>query len=124
MAAPTPISALVHSSTLVTAGLYLMIRYHYVLYESSHLIRCLFVVRIFTSFYAGLNAVFETDFKKLIALSSILASSIKLSGENTPFLYSIRCLLRLNFITLKIGFQKCIMHVTLWQNEVSHNAVR
>lgn len=71
MAAPTPISALVHSSTLVTAGLYLMIRYHYVLYESSHLIRCLFVVRVFTSFYAGLNAVFETDFKKLIALSTL-----------------------------------------------------
>lgn len=71
MAAPTPISALVHSSTLVTAGLYLMMRYHYVLYESFYLIRCLFVVSIFTSFYAGLNAVFETDFKKLIALSTL-----------------------------------------------------
>ena len=71
IAAPTPISALVHSSTLVTAGLYLIIRYHYVLYESYYLIRCLFVVSIFTSFYAGLNSIFETDFKKLIALSTL-----------------------------------------------------
>jgi NADH-ubiquinone oxidoreductase chain 5 len=71
IAAPTPISALVHSSTLVTAGLYLIIRYHYVLYESFYLMRRLFVISIFTSFYAGLNAIFETDFKKLIALSTL-----------------------------------------------------
>ena len=71
IAAPTPISALVHSSTLVTAGLYLMIRFSYVLYSSPEVIKALLVVRIFTSFYAGFNTVFEVDFKKLIALSTL-----------------------------------------------------
>ena len=71
MAAPTPISALVHSSTLVTAGLYFIMRFHYVLYRSPQVIQYLFLARIFTSFYAGINTMFEVDLKKLIALSTL-----------------------------------------------------
>lgn len=71
MAAPTPISALVHSSTLVTAGLYLIIRFSYVLYSSYDLIKLLLILRLFTSFYAGINSIFEKDLKKLIALSTL-----------------------------------------------------
>jgi len=71
MAAPTPISALVHSSTLVTAGLYFIIRFHYLLYRSPCLMKYLFIASIFTSFYAGVNAIFEVDLKKLIALSTL-----------------------------------------------------
>lgn len=71
MAAPTPISALVHSSTLVTSGLFLIIRFSYVFYSSSSLMSILIVVSIFTSFYAGLNTIFEKDLKKLIALSTL-----------------------------------------------------
>lgn len=71
IAAPTPISALVHSSTLVTAGLYLIIRYSYLLYRSPIIIKYLFLARIFTSFYAGINTLFEVDLKKLIALSTL-----------------------------------------------------
>jgi len=71
IAAPTPISALVHSSTLVTSGLYLIIRYSYILYSSPEVIQILLCVRVFTSFYAGLNTIFEMDLKKLIALSTL-----------------------------------------------------
>lgn len=71
IAAPTPISALVHSSTLVTAGLYLIIRFNYVLYRSPEVLQYLFIARIFTSFYAGINTMFEVDLKKLIALSTL-----------------------------------------------------
>lgn len=71
MAAPTPISALVHSSTLVTAGLYLMMRFSSYLYSSYSIMAALLVLRVFTSFYAGLNTMFETDLKKLIALSTL-----------------------------------------------------
>lgn len=71
MAAPTPISALVHSSTLVTAGLYLSIRFSFLFYSNNSLIVFFLAVSIFTSFYAGINAIFETDIKKLIALSTL-----------------------------------------------------
>lgn len=71
MAAPTPISALVHSSTLVTAGLYLIMRFSYVLYSSYDLMKLLLILRLFTSFYAGMNSIFEKDLKKLIALSTL-----------------------------------------------------
>ena len=71
IAAPTPISALVHSSTLVTAGLYFIMRYRYVLYSCPQVIIYLFIARLFTSFYAGINTIFEVDLKKLIALSTL-----------------------------------------------------
>ena len=71
IAAPTPISALVHSSTLVTAGLYLIIRFSYLFYSSPEVIKLLLFISIFTSFYAGMNTVFEIDLKKLIALSTL-----------------------------------------------------
>ena len=71
IAAPTPISALVHSSTLVTSGLYLLIKFRYIIY--SCYVVCFFLASLclFTSFYAGLNTIFEKDLKKLIALSTL-----------------------------------------------------
>lgn len=48
-----------------------MMRFSYVFYSSSTLMSVLVVVRIFTSFYAGLNTIFEKDLKKLIALSTL-----------------------------------------------------
>lgn len=71
MAAPTPISALVHSSTLVTAGLYLSMRFSNFFYSYPSIMTLFLVLSVFTSFYAGINAVFETDMKKLIALSTL-----------------------------------------------------
>lgn len=71
IAAPTPISALVHSSTLVTAGLYLIIRFSYLFYSSPEVMKLLICISIFTSFYAGINTIFEIDLKKLIALSTL-----------------------------------------------------
>nr|YP_002734952.1 NADH dehydrogenase subunit 5 [Coptosoma bifarium]ABZ01989.1 NADH dehydrogenase subunit 5 [Coptosoma bifarium] len=69
MAAPTPVSALVHSSTLVTAGVYLLIRF-YSLLENFNLTLLLFL-SCMTMFMAGLGANFEFDLKKIIALSTL-----------------------------------------------------
>lgn len=70
MAAPTPVSALVHSSTLVTAGVYLLIRFRPSLAGSLAQSGLLILARL-TMFMAGLGANFETDLKKIIALSTL-----------------------------------------------------
>jgi len=70
IAAPTPVSALVHSSTLVTAGVYLLIRFRSVL-EGTVVQTGLLLLASLTMFMAGLGANFETDLKKIIALSTL-----------------------------------------------------
>nr|YP_010233984.1 NADH dehydrogenase subunit 5 [Physunio superbus]QTA71667.1 NADH dehydrogenase subunit 5 [Physunio superbus] len=71
MAAPTPVSALVHSSTLVTAGVYLVIRFYSTLIESPEVLWVLGKVGGLTMLMAGLSACFEVDLKKIIALSTL-----------------------------------------------------
>nr|DAC76929.1 TPA_asm: NADH dehydrogenase subunit 5 [Tetraponera aethiops] len=70
MAAPTPISSLVHSSTLVTAGVYLLIRFNEHLCQSGMNYLLLYLSTL-TSFMSGLMANFEYDLKKIVALSTL-----------------------------------------------------
>ena len=85
IAAPTPVSAVVHSSTLVTAGVYLLIRFGPSFDYWLNVI--LLLVLGLTIFMAGLGANFELDLRRIIALSTlsqlglmILTFSIVLSG--------------------------------------------
>jgi len=69
MAAPTPVSSLVHSSTLVTAGVYVLIRFNYLFFSFLHNFCVIFF--IFTIVLAGGIACFERDFKKVVAISTL-----------------------------------------------------
>ncbi|RLU14639.1 nad5 (mitochondrion) [Ooceraea biroi] len=71
MAAPTPVSSLVHSSTLVTAGVYLIMRFSECIVKSFSVSLSLLILSIFTMFMSGLMANFEFDLKKIIALSTL-----------------------------------------------------
>nr|YP_009709658.1 NADH dehydrogenase subunit 5 [Velutinodorcus velutinus]QEX51676.1 NADH dehydrogenase subunit 5 [Velutinodorcus velutinus] len=77
MAAPTPVSSLVHSSTLVTAGVYLLIRFNFCMGEKVKMI-LLFVASL-TMFMAGLGASYEYDLKKIIALSTLSQLGLMMS---------------------------------------------
>lgn len=69
MAAPTPVSSLVHSSTLVTAGVYLVLRFNeYLIIKMSE---GLLFVAVVTILVSGIIAVLECDLKKIIALSTL-----------------------------------------------------
>nr|YP_009472902.1 NADH dehydrogenase subunit 5 [Aphelocheirus jendeki]AST10105.1 NADH dehydrogenase subunit 5 [Aphelocheirus jendeki] len=77
MAAPTPVSALVHSSTLVTAGVYLLIRFSDLfLYMNCYF---LILISVLTMFMSGLGASFEFDLKKIIALSTLSQLGLMMS---------------------------------------------
>nr|YP_010586141.1 NADH dehydrogenase subunit 5 [Dolophilodes bellatulus]UZZ43890.1 NADH dehydrogenase subunit 5 [Dolophilodes bellatulus] len=86
MAAPTPVSALVHSSTLVTAGVYLMIRFSGLL-DISLLSNILLLVGSMTMFMSGLSANFEFDLKKIIALSTLSQLGLMMSILAMGFKY-------------------------------------
>nr|YP_010987683.1 NADH dehydrogenase subunit 5 [Platystethus arenarius]WON66115.1 NADH dehydrogenase subunit 5 [Platystethus arenarius] len=77
MAAPTPVSSLVHSSTLVTAGVYLLIRFFNCL--SNNLLFFLLLISVITMFMAGLGANYEYDLKKIIALSTLSQLGLMIS---------------------------------------------
>lgn len=68
IAAPTPVRSLVHSSTLVTAGVWLIIRFGY-----THLFTTFFWggLGTLTLLVARLSALIETDAKKIVALSTL-----------------------------------------------------
>lgn len=70
IAAPTPVSSLVHSSTLVTAGVYLLIR-HNLLFLQAHTSYYLIIIGALTILIARLRALFEIDLKKIVALSTL-----------------------------------------------------
>jgi len=71
MEAPTPASALIHSSTLVVAGVYLIIRFS-ILFEFTLLINYYLVLfGALTLAFGSITATFQNDIKKLVAYSTI-----------------------------------------------------
>nr|AZL93316.1 NADH dehydrogenase subunit 5 [Ismarus sp. ZJUH_2016020] len=69
MAAPTPVSSLVHSSTLVTAGIYLLIRFNFSM--NINMMYLLMMISFMTLLFSGMSSLFEYDLKKIIALSTL-----------------------------------------------------
>nr|YP_009110179.1 NADH dehydrogenase subunit 5 [Rhodopsona rubiginosa]AIW64884.1 NADH dehydrogenase subunit 5 [Rhodopsona rubiginosa] len=78
MAAPTPVSSLVHSSTLVTAGVYLLIRFNLLLINL-FFIKILLLLSGLTMLMAGISANYEFDLKKIIALSTLSQLGLMMS---------------------------------------------
>jgi len=71
MEGPTPVSALIHAATMVTAGVYLLIRTSPLIeYSSTVLILCLWIGAI-TTVFSSLIGLFQQDIKKVIAYSTM-----------------------------------------------------
>nr|WNS64794.1 NADH dehydrogenase subunit 5 [Barbronia cf. gwalagwalensis LYKG002] len=88
MAAPTPVSALVHSSTLVTAGVFLLIRFYPFLHKLNLFNTILLYLAMMTMIMSGLCACVEWDMKKIIALSTLSQLGLMMCslGLNLPWL--------------------------------------
>jgi NADH-quinone oxidoreductase subunit L len=71
MEGPTPVSALIHAATMVTAGVYLVVRAHPIFEASAVALTVVAIVGIVTAIYAGFSAIGQDDIKRMLAYSTI-----------------------------------------------------
>ena len=71
MAGPTPVSALIHAATMVTAGVYLVARLSGIYLHAPEASALVAAVGVATAFFAATIAVVQTDIKKVLAYSTI-----------------------------------------------------
>ncbi len=71
MAGPTPVSALIHAATMVTAGVYLLARMHALMALAPAVQLAVAVIGTVTLLYAGLAALAQRDIKRVLAYSTI-----------------------------------------------------
>ncbi|MDA0335632.1 MAG: NADH-quinone oxidoreductase subunit L [bacterium] len=80
MEGPTPVSALLHSATMVAAGVYLMARLHPLFMGSETTLGVILVIASITALLAATMAMVATDIKKVLAYSSISQLGFMLLG--------------------------------------------
>ena len=71
MEGPTPVSALIHAATMVTAGVYLMVRTSPILVEAPDVLWVIAIVGVATALFAATIACAQNDIKKVLAYSTI-----------------------------------------------------
>ncbi|HET7203805.1 MAG TPA: NADH-quinone oxidoreductase subunit L [Steroidobacteraceae bacterium] len=71
MAGPTPVSALIHAATMVTAGVYLVARMHGIYEHAPEASQVVAVIGLMTAFFAATVALVQTDIKKVLAYSTV-----------------------------------------------------
>src|SRR5713101_2148940 len=71
MAGPTPVSALIHAATMVTAGIYMVARLHFLYSMSPQTILIVTTVGALTAFFAATIGTAQNDIKKVLAYSTV-----------------------------------------------------
>jgi NADH-quinone oxidoreductase subunit L len=86
MEGPTPVSALIHAATMVTAGVYLIVRSEPIFARSPAASTTVAVIGVATSLYAGLSAIGQDDIKRVLAYSTISQIGLMLlaAGVGAP----------------------------------------
>jgi len=94
MEAPTPVSALLHAATLVTAGIYLLLRCSPLLEYSPTVLLVITVIGSTTAFFAATCGLLQNDLKRIIAFSTIsqlgyMMMAIGLSQYNVALMHTV-----------------------------------
>jgi NADH-ubiquinone oxidoreductase chain 5 len=103
MEAPTPVSALLHAATLVTAGVYLLLRNSPILEFTPTVLLVITITGATTAIYGATSGLFQNDLKRIIAMSTIsqlgyMFMAIGLSQYNVAL-----------FHTVNHSFFKCLL---------------
>ena len=71
MAGPTPVSALIHAATMVTAGVFMMTRLNFMYYLSPSTMHVVAIIGGLTAFFAATIAIVQSDIKKVLAYTTV-----------------------------------------------------
>jgi len=70
MEGPTPVSALIHAATMVTAGIFLIIRGSFIYEHINNVLDFIIIIGALTSFFAATTGLFQNDLKRVVAYST------------------------------------------------------
>ncbi|WP_434387073.1 NADH-quinone oxidoreductase subunit L [Melittangium boletus] len=88
MAGPTPVSALIHAATMVTAGVYLFCRMSYLLVLSPTAMLTVAIIGAVTALLAALIAFAQDDIKKVLAYSTVSQLGLMFMGVGTGIFWA------------------------------------
>jgi|CZKJ01.1.fsa_nt_gi NADH-quinone oxidoreductase subunit L len=71
MVGPTPVSALIHAATMVTAGVYMVARSHVIFERAPMALTVVAIIGTLTAFFAATIGIAQTDIKKVLAYSTV-----------------------------------------------------
>jgi NADH-quinone oxidoreductase subunit L len=71
MEGPTPVSALIHAATMVTAGVYMVARSHVIFEHAPSAMMVVAIIGTLTAFFAATIGIAQTDIKKVLAYSTV-----------------------------------------------------
>lgn len=109
MEAPTPASALIHSSTLVVAGVFLILRFALLFEFTPFINQLLALIGSTTLAFSAVTASFQHDIKKLVAYSTISQIGYLICGcgctlYNETLLYLVIHALNKAFLFILVGY--------------------
>ncbi|HXI60561.1 MAG TPA: NADH-quinone oxidoreductase subunit L [Polyangia bacterium] len=83
MAGPTPVSALIHAATMVTAGVYMVARLHALFVLAPAALAIVAIVGALTALFAAIIGFAQNDFKKVLAYSTVSQLGFMFAGVGT-----------------------------------------
>jgi len=109
MEAPTPCSALIHTSTLVVIGIYLCLRFFLIIKLCKSILFYYLIISLFTYIWTILIIINQRDFKKILAYSTINQISFLIYGLSLVLFYEIYIYILLHaifktFIFIYLGY--------------------
>lgn len=124
MEGPTPVSALLHAATMVTAGVFSIIRFSNLLEISKIVLSFLSLISLITLLFASILSTFQEDVKKIIAFStcaqlSIMFISCSFSSYSLAFFHLVNHAFYKAFLFLLFGI---IIHLSLNQQDLDGSA--